>query len=184
MMALVEVYGWGTDLTVAPISGDLVKELTETGVSEERLMEIEDSLWRERWCWSGFSSDRSLFQICVDGETINLESLGNDTEMALPPYQVIPPGFNYLVVEETQKGCWLSVRSRKKFRPDLLFAACDTVMLPSGERYELLEMSFDGRYEFGGTVGKDRDAFVVTAEKKHSSIKMMTSDSSVSSLHS
>lgn len=165
-MALVEVYGWGTNLTVAPITGELVKELTETGVSEERLMEIEDSLWQERWCWSGFSTDWSQFHIEVDGKEIDLESLGNDTKMTLPPYQVIPPGFDYLVVEETQKGCWLSVRSRKKFRPDLLFVACDTIILPGGEKYRLFGMSFDGKHEFGGTVGKDRQTFVVTADSK------------------
>ncbi len=170
-MALVEVYGWGTDLTVTPVTSEMVKELTETGVSEERLMEIEDSLWLERWCWSGFACDRSMFQILVDGEVIDLETLGDSTKMTLPPYQVIPPGFSYLVVEETQKGCWLSVKSRKKFRPDLLFAACDTVILPSGERYELLGMSFDGKHEFGGTVGNDRHVFVASAEGKRLDVR-------------
>lgn len=176
-MTLVEVYGWGTDLTVAPISVDLVKELIEMGVSEERLMEIEDDLWRERWCWSGFARDRSLVQIIVDGEPIELESLGDDTKITIPPYQMIPPGESYLVVEETLKGCWLSVRSRKKFRPDLLFTASDTVILPSGERHELLNMYFDGKHDFGGTVGKDREVFVVTADSRRVPVNLIASDS-------
>ncbi len=170
-MTTVEVHGWGSDLTIARISTDQVRELTETGVTEERLMEIEDDLWRERWVWSGFASDHSLFQILVDGKEIDLKSLGDETKMELPPYQLIPPGFDYLVVEETQKGCWLSVRSRKRFRPDLLLAVCDTIVLPSGEKYQLFGMSFDGKHDFGGTVGKDRIAFVVSAEGKRRGIR-------------
>jgi hypothetical protein len=172
-MALVEIIGWGTDLMVTPISDDLFSELTEMGVTDERMMEIEDNLWLERWRWSGFASDNSLFHILVDGKEIDLMSLGSDTKMTLPPYQVIPPGFSYLVVEETLKGCWLSARSRKKFRPDLLIAACDTVILPNGVKYEFLGMCFDGKDDFGGTVGKDREAFVVSAEGKKYNLKLI-----------
>ncbi len=175
-MTTVEVYGWGTDLTVARISSDLVRELTETGVTEERLMEIEDDLWRERWVWSGFAADLSAFQILVNGKEIELNSLGDDTMMDLSPYQLIPPGFDYLVVEETQKGCWLSVKSRKKFKPDLLLAACDTIILPSGEEYKLFGMTFDGKHEFGSTVGKDRDVFVSTQGGKRGVVKWIAED--------
>ncbi len=67
-MALVEVYGWGTEFRIYPITKKLASELTKKGVSSERLEEICDSRWRKEIGEAGLGLE---FEILVDGKPLS-----------------------------------------------------------------------------------------------------------------
>ena len=174
-MTTIKVYGWGTDLSVTPIPEHVFKELTDASVTEERLMDIEAEYWMNRLVWVGFSVSPDQFEILVNGQTIADDVL-NNLNVRVNPYKTMPPRICYLVVEETLKGLWTDIKSRKKFRPELVLLDPETIMLPSGERYDMLALYFDGKSEFGSTVGKMRDVYVVSAEGKRYALTMVDDD--------
>ena len=162
-MTKIELYGWGIDLKVMEITPELVKELTEVGVSTDRLLEIEDELFDSIEMWSGFTPDPKMFTVYVDGKEISEEVLN-----AIPVKELPEGGVAYdrphLVIADSNKGCWSSIQSDKPFRPDLLMFEAREVELPSCEHYQFMELYFDGKSEFGDTNGKDRDMYVITAD--------------------
>ena len=161
-MTTVEVYGWGTDLSVTPISEEIFQEITSASVTEERLMDIEAEFWNDRRVWTGFAVDPDFFQVLVDGKPVARDVL-DSFQVQFSPHQLMPKGVSYLVVDEAQKGNWVTAKSRKKFRPELVLIDPDTIILSSGERYPLLALYFDGKGDFGHTVGKVRDVFAVSS---------------------
>ena len=167
-MTSIAVHGWGTDLSVTPIPQDVFEQLQSHDLMDDQLMDIEATYWKERRIWSGFAPDPTLFEILVDGRPLDQEVI-DGINVRIAPHQLLPSGICYLISVEIQKGCWVDVQSRKKFRPELLLFDPDTIILPSGDKYSLLSLYFDDKSEFGSTVGKDRNIYVVSANgTKHS----------------
>jgi hypothetical protein len=166
-MAEVEVYGWGTVLRIIRLTKKQLTELTKKGATEERLQDLEYE--------AKFSTGRSGFapegfSVLVDGKEVDREVLG-EVPVQVSADEALDKRYSYLIIEETQKGCWVSVKSRKKFRPELLNMYSEALVLPDGSRYVFMELSFDGKDVFGSTEGKNVEVFVVTAKGERHEIE-------------
>ena len=174
-MTKVELYGWGVDLKVMEITPELVKELTEVGVSPDRLMEIQDELSNSMAMWSGITPDPRMFTIYVNDEEISEEILN-----AIPVKELPEGGVAYdrphLVIADSNKGCWFSIESDKPFTPSLLMFEAREVELPSCEHYQFMDLYFDGKSEFGEPDGKDSDVYVITADGERREILEIEED--------
>ena len=67
-MLTVELSGWGTVLRLVTLTPKLLKELTESGVDEDRLDEIFNDRYKSEIGFSGISSN---YQILVNEEPID-----------------------------------------------------------------------------------------------------------------
>lgn len=162
-MVKVEFVGRGMDLKMMKISPEMVVELTETGVDDDRMMEIEEQMLDDCEMWSGVIPDPGMFSIEVDGEALDRDVI--DAVLVKEGRPEAPEtGKAYLVRIDWATGCWSSVESDGPFDPARLRFEVAEVTLFEEDTYQFMELTYDGESEFGETSGTDAEMFVITAD--------------------
>jgi hypothetical protein len=168
-MTKIEVYGWGTSLRIIRVTAKQVKELLGKGTTEERLHAIE---WNSKFSTgrSGFAVDG--FELLVNGTKLNKMDLKGIVVKEWET-ETLDKRYSYLIIEETQKGCWISVSSRKRFKTELVLMEAEPLALPDGSTYLFMDMTFDGKGDFGWSEGKAVEAFIVTPAGEHYNVELI-----------
>lgn len=156
-MALVEVFGWGTEFRIYPITKKLASELTKRGVSSERLEEICSARWKKEIGEAGLGLE---FEIVVDGKPLHRRTI-NSIATNVVEDTVLPSGKCYLVKSSAAKGCWVSVTTSDDFDRKKLRISVFNLVLPDGSKNQLLDVSYDGENEFGDTITKVEECYVI-----------------------
>ena len=148
-MASVELYGWGTMLRIVTLTSELVTELTETGVDDQRL----DEIFNEQYMGEiGFSGIAPGYELLVDDEPIDPKLLKGIQITQYDP-TVITSGEACLVREELLDGSWFRFESKAKFDPSKLEISTETLVLPDGESFQIYRANYEDADDFGETSG-------------------------------
>ncbi len=62
------------------------------------------------------------------------------------------------------KGCWVSVTTSDAFDRKKLKISAFNLVLPDGSKNRILDVSYDGESEFGETIPKIEDCYVILAD--------------------
>lgn len=166
-MLTVELSGWGTVLRLVTLTPKLLKELTESGVDEDRLDEIFNDRYKSEIGFSGISSN---YQILVNEKPIDPNLIKQIPIIQSDP-EVIKSGETYLVREEEQKGSWFRFEIKKKFNPSKYEITTETLTLPDGVSFQIYRAEYEQLDDFGETSGVDLKEYVILKNGKRVDIK-------------
>ena len=167
LMTSVELNGWGTMLRIVTLTPKLVKELTETGVDDQRLDDILNERSKNE---IGFSGIAPGYEILVDGEPID-PKLMKKIQITVYDPDVVEPGKAYLVREELLDGSWFKFEDKQKFKPSKLDISTETLVLPDGESFQIYRADYEGADDFGETSGTNLEEYVFLKNGKRVELK-------------
>ena len=164
-MAHVEIWGWGIDLSCVPVSAEEAKELTETGISEERYDKFRDEdLHLEG---QGYVSD---IEVLVDGEGVPLDEREEVTTEI-----VGKPGGHYLIVEEAWKGITTEFQIEGPFVPSKLTRHGIKLIMPDKDTRQISVFKYAGEEDENGgrAEGKSDVQYVIYPDGSSRDVKLL-----------